>query len=216
MVRESIEVMPLKDIVPEYGSRNPLVQWLFHKRLTTAQRYLHTIKPMRVLDAGCGDGSFVRLIANDPALPGIAITGFDINTKITALSSEFPTHTFVVGSMMKSDFADESFDAVVTLDVLEHFQDAHVPIRELGRVLKKGGYLVTSEPVESIIYKTLRFLIKGTFSEVEGPGSSPHYHNARGIDRIVRENGFTRISSKKLPLPMPFDLFHLNLYRKDS
>lgn len=215
MTRESIEVMPLHDIVPEYQSKNPIVQWLFHKRLKTARDYVRSVKPQTVLDAGCGDGSFVRLLANDTTLPHVAITGFDINTKITALAAEFPKHTFVVGSMMKSDFPDESFDAVVTLDVLEHFQDASVPITELRRVLKKDGYLITSEPVESIFYKTLRFLIKGTFSEIEGPGSSPHYHNARGIDRIVKECGFTRIASTKLPVPMPFDLFHINLYRKN-
>ena len=216
MVRESIETMTLADIVPEYQSQNPIVQWLFHKRLTTAQRYVRSVTPSKLLDAGCGDGSFVRLIANDQSLPGISITGFDINTKITALASEFPKHSFVVGSMLKTDFADESFDAAVTLDVLEHFEDAALPINELKRVIKKGGYLITSEPVESFIYKTMRFLIKGTFSEIEGPGSSPHYHNARGIDRIVRECGFTRIESTKLPLPMPFDLFHLNLYKKTS
>ncbi len=207
--------MTLTDIVPEYQSRNPLVHWLFHKRLKTAQNFLHTVKPKTLLDAGCGDGSFVKLMANDPALPDISITGFDINTKIVALSAELPKHSFVVGSMNKTDFADESFDAVVTLDVLEHFENAATPICELRRVLKKDGYLITSEPVESWIYKSLRFLIKGTFSEIEGPGSSPHYHNARGIDRIVKENGFTRVASKKLPLPMPFDLFHLNLYKKD-
>ena len=216
MARESIETMTLADIVPEYQSQNPLVQWLFHKRLTTAQRYVRGLKPNTLLDAGCGDGSFVRLIANDTSLPRVNITGFDINTKITSLSSEFPTHSFVVGSMIKTDFVDESFDTVVTLDVLEHFEDAKLPINELKRVIKKGGYLITSEPVESFIYKTLRFLIKGTFSEIEGPGSSPHYHNARDIDRIARECGFTRIESTKLPLPMPFDLFHLNLYQKNS
>jgi ubiquinone/menaquinone biosynthesis C-methylase UbiE len=214
MTRESIETMALPDIVPEYQSRNPLVHWLFHKRLQAAQQYLHAVQPKTLLDAGCGDGSFVRLMAEDATLPEIKITGFDINTKIVALRSELPAHSFVVGSMNKMDFPDESFDAVVTLDVLEHFEDAAVPVGELRRVLKKGGHLITSEPVESWIYKTLRFLIKGTFSEVEGPGSSPHYHNARGIDAIVKSSGFERVASKKLPLPMPFDLFHLNLYKK--
>lgn len=207
--------MTLVDIVPEYQSRNPIVQWLFHKRLKTAQAFVRSVKPNTLLDAGCGDGSFVRLMANDTTLPDISITGFDINTKIVSLAPEFPKHRFIVGSMVKTDFPDESFDMAVTLDVLEHFEDASLPINELKRVIKKGGYLVTSEPTESIIYKTLRFMIKGTFSEIEGPGSSPHYHNARGIDRIARECGFTRIASKKLPLPMPFDLFHLNFYQKN-
>jgi 2-polyprenyl-3-methyl-5-hydroxy-6-metoxy-1,4-benzoquinol methylase len=214
MTRESIETMTLANIVPEYQSKNPIVQWLFHKRLKTAQAYVRALKPNTLLDAGCGDGSFVRLMAHDSTLPDLAITGFDINTRITSLSAEFPKYSFVVGSMNKTDFADESFDVVVTLDVLEHFEHAHVPISELRRVIKKGGHLITSEPVESVFYKTLRFLIKGTFSEVEGPGSSPHYHNARGIDRIVRECGFARVESKKLPVPMPFDLFHINLYKR--
>ena len=216
MTRESIETMTLKDIVPEYQSQNPLVQWLFHKRLSTAQSFLRTIQPATLLDAGCGDGSFVRLISNDTTLPDIAITGFDINTKITALAAEMPRHSFIVGSMVKMELPDESYEAAVTLDVLEHFEDAKLPINELHRVIKKGGYLVTSEPTESIVYKTLRFMIKGTFSEIEGPGSSPHYHNARGIDRIVKECGFTRITSVQLPLFWPFDLFHLNLYQKNA
>ncbi len=214
VAEENALKMELAEIVPEYYSQSGIVQWLFHRRLKSALAFLKRFPAASLLDAGCGDGSFMQLIASDDTLKALHATGLDINPRITSLKNAMPHYSFVVGSLLKMDLPDESFDTVVSLDVLEHFENADVPVGEIRRVLKKGGHFITSEPVESLLYKSLRFLLKGTFSQESGPGSSPHHYNARGIDQVVRAAGFIRLESKKIPLPTPLDLFHINLYEK--
>ena len=107
-----------------------------------------------------------------------------------------------------------SFDTIVCLDVLEHIKDVESILVELRRILKDNGYLISSEPVESVLYKLLRFITKGTYSQETGPGAGVHYYNAREIDEKIRKMGFIKIASKKIPFYFPFDLFHINLYQK--
>ena len=45
-------------------------------------------------------------------------------------------------------FPDEVFDVVCALEVLELFPDMDTPLRELGRVLRPGGILLTSRGTE--------------------------------------------------------------------
>ena len=94
-------------------------------------------------------------------------------------------------------------------------KDLENALTEIKRVLDKKGYLITSEPTENLLYKTLRFLYKGTYSKEKGPTAGAHYWNAKDIDKKIRSFGFTRISNHRIPLPLPLcDLFHINLYKK--
>ena len=43
-------------------------------------------------------------------------------------------------------FDDESFDVATLLDVLEHLDDDRLALRELRRVVKRGGYLLVTVP----------------------------------------------------------------------
>lgn len=203
----------LKEIVSEYYSKNSIIRWLFRQRLVVALKFLEEIKPEILLDAGCGDGSFIKLI-NKSNLNTKEIWGIDTNPHIRELKKEIPNCSFSVQSLLKTNFRDHKFDAIVCLDVLEHIEDIKKALSELWRILKEKGYLITSEPTESFPYKFLRFLLKGTFSQESGPGAGTHYYNAKEIEKIIKKIGFTKITSKKIPFFYPFDLFHLNLYRK--
>lgn len=207
----------LKDIIPEYYSHYKIVRWLFKRRLNSALDFITRIKPNRFIDIGCGDGSFVRLInekmINEKKMD-IELYGIDINPNVIHLSQQIGNCKFSVQDLKKTDFPNSTFDAVVCLDTLEHIQHLEPALVEFKRILKNRGYLITSEPVESVLYKSLRFLIKGTWSQETGPGAGVHYSNARGIDKAVRKMGFARIASRKIPFYFPFDLFHINLYRQ--
>ncbi|MEA2338063.1 MAG: hypothetical protein QOE82_2070 [Thermoanaerobaculia bacterium] len=52
----------------------------------------------------------------------------------------------VIGPLEVMPFADESFDSVLCNAVLEHVRDAELAIRELTRVVRKGGHLVVAVP----------------------------------------------------------------------
>ena len=205
--------IPLTTIVPEYYSPNPLVRWLFFKRLREAVRLIAIIKPAALLDLGCGDGTFIRLLQKNHLVP-LELYAIDYNINVQNLTPRMPFCNFSRQNLMRTNFADHTFDAIVALDVLEHIQLVDKALAEIKRILKPHKYLITSEPTESVLYKILRFIAKGTFSMETGPGAGRHYYRAREIDAIITNSGFKKINSKKIPLPYPLDLFHINSYQK--
>lgn len=205
--------IPLVAIVPEYYSKNPLVQWLFNKRLKVAKAYLEQTKVDNFIDIGCGDGSFIKL-AKERNTTLKEIWGVDLNPAVVRLGEQIADVHFEVQNLMQMTIPNERFSAIVSLDTLEHIEQIGIAVGEFKRILKPGGYVITSEPVESRLYKTLRFILKGTYSQESGPGAGVHYHNARGVDKAIQAGGFKRIAQIKLPVPMPFDLFHITLYQK--
>ena len=65
---------------------------------------------------------------------------------------------FVVGDAHNLDFKSGTFDAVVALEVLEHVADPVAVLKEIKRVLKKGGYGVFLVPSDNDLFKIVWYL----------------------------------------------------------
>ncbi|MEK7642712.1 MAG: methyltransferase domain-containing protein [Patescibacteria group bacterium] len=52
----------------------------------------------------------------------------------------------IVGDIHDLPLKDESVDAVICMNILEHVEDPQKAIKEMHRVLKKGGYLYLDTP----------------------------------------------------------------------
>ncbi|MEI5995166.1 methyltransferase domain-containing protein [Candidatus Enterococcus mansonii] len=99
------------------------------------------------LDVGCGEGSFLKELA-DRGLLG-AKFGFDISKDGIYLASNQPTEAFwCVADLTNLPFADQSMDTVLNIFSPSHYQ-------EFNRVLKKEGTLIKVIP-ESGYLKELR------------------------------------------------------------
>lgn len=92
-----------------------------------------------VLDAGCGEGRFCRMMADhgayaiglDPTLP-----------LIEEARARDPQSDYVRGTAERLPFGDRSFDVVVSYLTLIDIPDYRAAISEFARVLKLGGRLV--------------------------------------------------------------------------
>ncbi len=203
----------LEDSVPEYYSKNTAARWLFRRRLTTAASLVAQTNCQRLIDLGCGDGLLVQYVLDS----GLAITDFeavDIHPDVTRLNGSFDGVRFSCQNLGSTTFADGQFDTATCLDVLEHFEDLRVPIREINRILRSGGHLITSEPTETGLYKLLRFVLKGYFSKQDEKSIDYHYQNAASVEKALVDGGFVPIVRRHLPLRFPFDLFHIMMFEK--
>jgi len=97
----------------------------------------------RVLDAGCGPGSW-----NYAATPHLAITGFDV-LPLGPARPWRPMTDWLRADMGRQPFREGVFDAVITHYTLEHVTGLAACADELARVLKPGGLLYVSVPRSS-------------------------------------------------------------------
>jgi SAM-dependent methyltransferase len=100
-------------------------------------------KSDKVLEIGCGTGLFTGKVFE---LSGANITATDLSEDLLNLAkAKNPNATFMVDDAMKMSFSDESFDVVFGSSVLHHLE-MDIALKEIYRVLKKGGRMVFAEP----------------------------------------------------------------------
>jgi len=97
-----------------------------------------------ILDVGfAGDESEAVHRELNRQIPEAAIIGVDLNA---ARVRTLRLPRTLVGNAFQLPFADETFDAIVVAEVLEHFPEPLQPLPEFARVLKPGGTLVVTTP----------------------------------------------------------------------
>jgi SAM-dependent methyltransferase len=119
-----------------YASRRDLVLNIADKLSKS-----FTVKPVNILDAGCGTGLNLKYLQNygDPV-------GLDISEEALAFSRVRGLSSLVCGSTDRLPFKSRVFDLVLALDVLEHVEDDNSAIREIYRILRQGGSLIVTVP----------------------------------------------------------------------
>lgn len=104
------------------------------------------ISNQKILDAGCGTGYLLNFIAPTDALCfGIDISDFAIKTA----RQRFPKCDFRKSSLTKLPFKSNYFDIIVCFNVIEHVNNQKQALREMKRVLKKGGILIAGTNIRN-------------------------------------------------------------------
>ena len=131
-----------------YGEDSAITTTLFNKRTADKQAafFLSYLQPgMSLLYCGSGSGSITVGLA-EVVEPG-QVTGIDISeaeverARERAVEASVSNLRFRVGNVYQLEFADNSFDALFSNNVLEHVPETHVALQEMYRVLKPGGII---------------------------------------------------------------------------
>lgn len=153
-----------------------------------------------VLEIGTGMGYGVDVIA--PAAKSFTT----IDKNVPEFEKELPANAkFRQMVVPPLNFADGSFDYVVSFQVIEHIEQDADFVREVSRVLRPGGKFIVSTPnapmsltrnpwhVREYKADELESLLKGGFSSVERMGvygnervMEYYEQNRRGVERITR------------------------------
>lgn len=146
--------------------------WYFQSlKVDPLQRYWHRrrfeeisrlIEPTggRILDIGCADGMFSKVILDKSKAK--ELIGMDVLKTSIAWAKKHWAKSgnmkFRVGDAHRLEFPPGSFDAVVALEVLEHVHKPIEVLKEIKRVLKKGGYGIFLVPSDDPLFRIVWFL----------------------------------------------------------
>jgi SAM-dependent methyltransferase len=178
-------------------SDNPI-----HQRLLKAYVVAANLVQGDVLEVGCGEGRGIDwLLPNCKSYSAID----KIAPVIDKLKLKYPNAFFLSGNLPPLPYADNSFDTVVSFQVIEHIRDDHSYMKEINRVLKPGGaaYITTPNRPLSLSRNPwhereytadeLTTLAKKYFTFVEMKGITGnekvkeyHAQNKKSVDRLMR------------------------------
>lgn len=117
---------------------------------------LNMIKPKRILELGCGEGSLGQLVKR---LTGAQIFGIDYSISGLKLAKEKGVIAKEFDLNKGIPFKNNQFDLVISDQLIEHINDTDLLIKESFRILKKGAYLIIITPNLSYWFNRLLFII---------------------------------------------------------
>lgn len=216
-----------------YFDSDPITRFLFKKRFYQIDNFLRQNNHNhfnKALDVGTGVGFFI------PALSSYAdeVVALDysddilkyVNTMVE--SRKLKNVTTLRGDILKLPFADNSFDLVICMSVLEHFNPLEEPLKGLKRILRPGGLLVIGYPSETKLFRflhqkvlavtTAKGRIVRKYLDAEQSDKSlhaPHVSTGAEIAKTVRSVGLKEVCSKAIKLIPPFfELYRIHFLQK--
>lgn len=163
----------------------------FKKRVQTVFEWVDPQPDDVILDFPCGRGFYLNMLryASDATLVG-ADLDWDVLQKAQRNLADLPDISLHYANIYAMPFPDDTFDAVILSEVLEHLQDDVAGLREAYRVLKPGGVVAITVPNANYpfwwdpINKTLETLFDTHISEGVFAGLWANHHRLYERDQL--------------------------------
>ncbi len=133
----------------KHTSANPLQRWLLRRFHQTAALLFAQTAACSVLDAGCGEGFAMREVLGliDAGQQPESVVGLDGSAGALHIARSLHSQrVFAAADLQEIPFADQSFDLVMCMEVLEHLDRPERGLAELVRVSRR--WLLLSVPNE--------------------------------------------------------------------
>ena len=145
----------------EHLTGNEMARWKALDHFLTHVLKLGSAKT--VLDYGAGSGLFVNLWEKTFAEAELFFcdTSSVAKEKFSLKYPRYADHYYLIHEH-QWDRCHDTFDVVVSVEVLEHVKDLDVYLTDISRLLKPGGYFVWTTPCAN------RFSIEHVFNAITG------------------------------------------------
>ena len=165
----------------DWGPLTPLYEWAMGKhdrdKVDLVSRYVRLGPHSRVLDGGCGAGTFLARIRErfDATVSGV-------DFKDLSRLPSFEQVAFHLGLFYEQDFDGSRFDLITMWHFLEHDYDPARTLRHALRLLADDGRLVIEVPrLDSVSYR----LFKQRWPGLQAPQHTALYTRKTLIDMVV-------------------------------
>ena len=140
-----------------------------------------TSKPTKFLDWGSGYGQLAWLLKNR----GVNAAGYNVEKRehVDEIPLLSEINAVYNSDPIKLPFEDEAFDGIISCGVLEHVADPVASLKEIHRVLKRGGYFyIFMLPQKTSWVEKL--------SEWRGISVHPVRYTVKSINKLLEQHGF--------------------------
>lgn len=129
---------------------NPSYVWRFgqDRRLTLIRTFV-PLEDARILDIGCGVGTYVRKLREFAP----AVVGIDID-RVRLTNGARETPGLLLAASEALPFPEGVFDMVLLNEVIEHVRDDRRTLEEATRVIRPGGHVVLFAPNRFFPFET--------------------------------------------------------------
>ncbi len=129
-----------------------LISFSHRRRFEYGVRLASMFSGRRVLDYGFGDGTFLAMLMDAPQPPAFGVGAEvrrDLVDSAAARLGVGRKLSFVLTSDLALPEHAAAYDGIFCMEVLEHVFDLGPTLDTLHRVLKPGGKLIVSVPIET-------------------------------------------------------------------
>ncbi len=144
-----------------------LISWSHRSRFETGLELARRYQGDRVLDYGCGDGTFLAMLMSDALRPREAVGAEAHASLVSDCRDRLPEDErlrFILADDLDTAEHRGAYEVIFCMEVLEHVVDLDTVIRRIDNLLSESGKLVVSVPVET----GLPLLVKQTARRVAG------------------------------------------------
>lgn len=171
----------------KYSKEN--VQFFSDLNLPLLEDSIRESNPKRLIDLGCGDGAVLSGLQKKGLLTGRDVYGCDLSQeRLDRLHGSLLFVNLVHGNAVNlTQFKDGYFDFIICSQVIEHLEDDEVLLKEIRRLLNRGGRLYIS----SVVKKWYGWWIyKNNGKVVCDPTHVREYASKEVFEELLINNGF--------------------------
>lgn len=167
------------------------------RRMELLVEYVESIKPAYILDAGCGPGVVLSVLIS--RLPGATFVGTDISYSMLrqVRNNKKNGLPLVQCRVEQLAFADNSFDLIYALGVLDYLADPSEFFKSVRRIVKPSGYLIFTYPNGDSFNRILRTLYR-TYLAGKRAGICSVPIKRATIDQLFVDYGFESLGRRYL------------------
>jgi 2-polyprenyl-3-methyl-5-hydroxy-6-metoxy-1,4-benzoquinol methylase len=177
------------------------VQRFWHQsKLLLIDRLVRPAAGQSILDVGCGSG----VCSGHMGASGAEVTGVDGNAEAIAFARRTYGRDnvhFSTGHVDDLRFAPQSFDKAICFEVIEHLYHPQVAdlLREVRRVLKRGGELLITTPNYRSLWPAIEFMLDRLHlvPALAGEQHVSQFTHDR-LTRVARSVGFVPVARRSI------------------